>query len=252
MAGEPQGVGQRGVGDPHRRRAQGNACTFQADVSVVAKPGGPSTYYSGTRRTFSTCGPNSPPPTATIAGDIFLCSAAGTQTVTEVSLGSLAVTGTSLSQGNPLPPTTIASGTYTMTASAPSGYVFVSCQGSALPDSSGVTASEQVTVPPGGAGVGAFYVVQAAPTSSLGSGPPHGSGGGTSPSSSPSGPGTLTSHVKPPTLVGSSHLAFTGLNTMPLLLAGLLALSLGTLSTLVSRSRRRTLLEIRATTDSPR
>jgi hypothetical protein len=76
-------------------------CTFQADVSYVTKPGGQSTYYSGSRRTLTTCG--SPPPTSTIAGDIFLCSAAGTQTTTEVSLGSLAVTGTSLSQGTPCP-----------------------------------------------------------------------------------------------------------------------------------------------------
>ncbi len=112
-------------------------CTFQADVSQTTA-GGQTTYYSGARRTLPSCGGTPPPPTQTIAGDIFLCSAGGTQTTTEVSLGSLAVTGTSLSQGNPLPPTTIASGTYTMTAGAPSGYNFVVCGGSAVPDSSGV------------------------------------------------------------------------------------------------------------------
>ena len=228
---------------------QETPCTFQADVSV-ANAGGKSAYYSGARRTLSSCGPPPPLP-ATIAGDIFLCSAAGTQTTTEVSNGTLAVTGTALSQGNPLNPTKIAPGTYSMTATAPSGYVFVSCQGSAVPGASGVAATDQVIVPSGGAGVGTFYVVAASPTSSLGSGPPRGSGGRrNSPSSSPSGPGTLTTHVKPPTKVSATHLAFTGLNTLPLLLTGLLALSLGTLATLVSRNRQRTAVRVRIGIDS--
>jgi hypothetical protein len=139
-----------------------------------------------------------------------------------------------------------------MTASAPSGYVFVTCLGTGVPDSSGVTASEKVTVLPGGAGVGTFYVVAAAPTGSLGSGTPPGSGGSQSPSSSPgsSGPGTVAETHVTPTKVVSTHLAFTGMNTMPLLLSGILALALGTFATFVSRSRRRTMVEAR--TNSPR
>ncbi|HEY5251199.1 MAG TPA: hypothetical protein VIJ09_06045 [Acidimicrobiales bacterium] len=215
-------------------------CTFQADVSQTTASG-QTTYYSGTRRTLPSCGGTPPPPTSTIAGDIFLCSATGTQTTTEVSLGSLAVTGTSLSQGNPLPPTTIASGTYTMTANAPTGYNFVTCMGSAVPDVSGLTASDDVIVPPGGAGMGNFYVVAVTPVGTVGnSGPPSspGSSGGNSPSSSPGSAGPAK--TAPATQVGSSHLAFTGLNTGPLLLLALASLSLGTLATVYSRLRRRT------------
>ena len=220
-----------------------NPCTFQADVSQTA-PNGQTSYYSGVRRTFplGTCGVT-PPPSSTIAGDIFLCSATGTTTTTEVSLGHLAVTGTALSQGNPLPATPIASGTYSMTATAPPGYNFIGCGGSAIPDSSGLTATDSVQVLPGGAGMGSFYVVAVTPVGTVGnSGPPSSPGSSVQPSSSPgnSGPGTVTSaHKTPATPVGSSHLAFTGFNTEPLLLMALASLTLGALATLVSRSRRR-------------
>ena len=131
-----------------------NPCVFQADVSQTTA-GGQTSYYSGVRRSFAngTCGV-APPPGSTIAGDIFLCSATGTQTTTEVSLGNLAVTGTSISQGNPLPATAISAGTYTMTATAPTNYNFVGCGGSAIPDSSGLAATDSVVVPSGGQGVG--------------------------------------------------------------------------------------------------
>lgn len=221
-----------------------NPCSFQADVSQTAA-NGQTSYYSGVRRTFpvGTCG-KTPPPTSTIAGDIFLCSATGTRTTTEVSLGNLAVTGTSLSQGNPLPATPIASGPWSMTATAPPGYNFVGCGGSAIPDSSALTATDLVQVPPGGAGMGSFYVVAVTPVGTVGtSGPPSSPGSSVNaPSSSPgnSGPSTVTTaHKTPATPVGSSHLAFTGFNTKPLLLLALASLSLGTLATLVSRSRRR-------------
>jgi len=215
-------------------------CLFQADVSV-APVGGRSSYYSGVRATVPGCGP---PPT--IAGDIYLCSGTGTQTTTEVAGGSLAASGpqTLPSQANPLMPTTVLSGSYTMDAGSPPGYVFVVCNGSAAVATTGVTATQTVVVPAGGAGFGAFYVVQASPVGSLsgGSGPPTpGSGGG--PATSPGTPrpvSTVTHHNQPggATKVGSSSLAFTGMNTGPLLLVGFLALMLGGLASLISRARR--------------
>jgi hypothetical protein len=222
-------------------------CSFQADVTVVP-PGGARFFYSGTRAVVPGCGPPS-----TIAGDIFLCSAAGAPTATEVSGGTLAVAGpqTLPSQSNPVTSTAVASGSYTMTATSPSGYVVVSCGGSATIGSSGTTASETVVVPSGGAGVGTFYVVVAAPTGSL--------SGGSGPAGTASGAGTLTSpgnsgsvtavaqRSKPAaTPVRSSGLAFTGAETAPLLLTGLLALALGALATGLARGRRRRQLSVRS------
>lgn len=221
-------------------------CLFQADVSVTPV-GGQSSYYSGVRATVPGCGV---PPPQTIAGDIYFCAANGTQTTTEVSGGTLASSGpqTLPSQPNPVAPTSVASGTYMMTAGSPSGYVFVVCKGSASVALAGVTASESVNVPAGGAGLGTFYVVVAAPVGSLsgGSAPPStptpSSGGG--PATSPATPGpvdTITHRSQTSTTkTGSSALAFTGLNTVPLLLAGLMTLALGALTTKVSRFRRRT------------
>ncbi len=220
-------------------------CLFQADVSV-APVGGKSSYYSGVRATVPGCGP---PPT--IAGDIYLCSGTGAQTTTEITGGMLAVTGprTLPSQANPLLPTAVSSGSYTMGAGSPSGYVFVVCNGSASVSTTGFTATQTVVVPAGGAGFGAFYVVKAAPVGSLSGGsgpPPPNSGGG--PATSPGTPhpvSTVTHHSQPAgaTKVGSSSLAFTGMNTGPLLVVGFLALMLGGLVSLISRARRRTAWE---------
>jgi hypothetical protein len=217
-------------------------CMFQADVSVTPV-GGQSSYYSGTRATVPGCGPPQ-----TIAGDIYQCSGTGTPTTTEIGSGTLAAGGPQAvpSQANPLAPTKVPSGSYTMTAGAPAGYVFVVCGGSASVVSTGISASEPVVVPAGGAGFGAFYVVLAAPVGSLsgGSGPPQSPGSGSGPSTSPGTPGpvgTVAHHTQPgpATKVGSSTLAFTGLNTGPLLLVGLVVLALGALATTVSRARRR-------------
>ncbi len=211
-------------------------CAFQADVSV-ASVSGQEYFYAGARAVVPGCGPPS-----TIAGHIFLCSAAGAPTTTEVSGGSLAATGPEAlpSQSNPVVPTRVASGSYTMTATSPSGYVLVSCGGSATVGSSGTTAAESVTVPAGGNGVGLFYVGLAAPTGSLsgGSGP-----GGTRTPTSPGNSGAVhtVAHRSRSTAtpVGSIGLAFTGMTSLPLLFSGLLALVLGALATVVSRARRR-------------
>jgi uncharacterized repeat protein (TIGR01451 family) len=99
------------------------------------------------------------PVTQTIAGHIYLCSL-GSQTVTEVSGGALSAGGpSSVASGpNPLAPTSVDAGDYTMTASSPAGYYLVACGGSATPNELGTSATDSVTVPSGGAGVGIFYV----------------------------------------------------------------------------------------------
>jgi hypothetical protein len=99
------------------------------------------------------------PITQSIAGHIYLCDA-GSQTTTEVSGGLLSATGptTIASTPNPLAPANVHSGAYTMTATTPSGYTLVACSGTSSPNTSGTSATEPVTVPAGGAGVGIFYV----------------------------------------------------------------------------------------------
>ena len=101
-------------------------------------------------------------PTGKIAGHIYLCDNGGNQTSTEVPGGTLGATGpqTVTVQGNPLNPTTVATGAYTMTATSPSGYKLVTCHGSSTPDGSGASATEPVTVPKNATGTGYFYVTQ--------------------------------------------------------------------------------------------
>lgn len=220
-------------------------CAFQADVSVVS-PNGQQYFYSGTRATVPGCGPRS-----TVAGHIYLCDAAGVPTTTEVSGGVLSATGpqTVPSQSNPITAATVPAGTFAMTATSPSGYVFVACGSPATVGSSGVTASEPVVVPSGGAGVGTFYVVVAAPTGSLsgGSNPGAGGGDGSGPAGGPptspaaSSPGVNVVHHSKPgatTAVSGPQLALTGLNALPLVLLGLASLALGLLATATSRRRR--------------
>jgi hypothetical protein len=208
-----------------------SSCKFQADVSVTPA-GGKSTYYSGTIVTVPDCGP-----LATIAGHIYACSVTGTQTTTEIVNGTLAATGPQMvsSQANPLsPPVPVTSGSYTMTAGAPNGYVLTGCGGSATVSSNGASATETVAVPLHGNGVGIFYVVAVpAPHTSpsgSGSGPPGGSSGGNAPATPGSSSSSTVTHAATTaaaTKAGSSELAFTGMNTGPLLFAGLALLGLG-------------------------
>jgi hypothetical protein len=97
------------------------------------------------------------PPTQTIAGHIYDCRA-GTATTTEVPGGTLGATGPQSvpTQSNPLGPTGVAAGTYTMTASSPAGYQLVNCNGVSN------SPTQSVVVPSGGAGVGIFYVSRVA------------------------------------------------------------------------------------------
>lgn len=216
-------------------------CAFQADVRVTA-PDGHSSFYSGSRATVPLCGEKQP--TQTIAGHIYRCTA-GSATTTEVPSGTLAVTGTQTlrSQPNPVTPTAVTTGDYTMTAAAPSGFAFVICGGAATVGSAGQTATQSVTVPAGGAGVGLFYVT--GPPVAPGGGA---NGGGTIPAAaaagSGTGPGTGPGAVSSPgtasavTPAAGSQLAFTGMDTAPPLVLGLALLALGALALVVSRARR--------------
>jgi hypothetical protein len=108
-----------------------------------------------------------PVTTQTVAGHIYDCTG-GYPTTTEVLGGTLGATGpqTVTNQPDPLNPTAAVPGVYTMSAGAPAGYQFVTCGGTATigaPPRS--TATESVSVPPGGVGVGTFYVAKLGVTS---------------------------------------------------------------------------------------
>ncbi len=172
----------------------------------------------------------------TIAGHIYLCLN-GNPTTTEESGGSLAASGPSTvpATPNPLAPTGVNAGGYTMTAGAPPGYQLVVCGGSSTPNSSGSSATESVTVPSGGAGVGIFYVVA---TSAVVTGPTattssSSGGSGTSGSASPT---TSPSTTSPAT---TSSLAFTGAFLSWEWLIGLLMVLLGSAVVVIGRWRHR-------------
>ncbi len=235
--------GQLTVTVPHT-----SDCAFQADVTVTVSDGRPY-FYSGTRATLPHCGV-----VQTIAGHIYLCTSAGGQTTTEVSGGTLSATGpqTVTSQANPLTPTEVASGGYTMAAGTPTGFLLVACGGSATVATGGLTATQSVTVPAGGAGVGIFYVTAAdlSPgTSPAGSGPT--AVVSTSPAAGPPAAIAAGDSSPPrPVAAASSHLAFTGMDTGPPLLLGLMLLALGTLLTAIS-GRRRSALRLTIPVDRP-
>ncbi len=167
----------------------------------------------------------------TIAGHIYLCNGSN-PTTTEVSGGTLGASGPSTvpATANPLAPTSVGAGGYTMTATAPAGYQLVTCGGSSTPNGPGSSATEPVTVPSGGAGVGIFYVVASA-------------GVVTSPSSTSSTASATTggSPVTSPTTtsgVTTSALASTGSFLSWEWLAGASAVALGSALVLVARRRR--------------
>jgi hypothetical protein len=101
-----------------------------------------------------------PPPTQSLSGHIYLCPGGTSPTTTEVPGGTIGATGpqTVASGANPLLPTNVAAGQYTISATAPTGYQLVVCNGSSTVASGGHSATEAVTVPVGGQGNGVFYV----------------------------------------------------------------------------------------------
>ena len=183
----------------------------------------------------------SSPITQTIAGHIYLCNS-GSQTTTEVPGGTLAASGptTVSSSPNPLGATPVGAGGYTMTATAPPGYTLVVCGGSSTPTSSGSTATESVTVPSGGAGVGIFYVDApvTGPTSTTGSGGSGGTGTSTPASSPATSPASSSSATSPDAPATTAALAFTGAPLTWEWLFGLLMVLLGSPMVLVGRMRR--------------
>ncbi len=172
------------------------------------------------------------PVTQTIAGHIYLCSA-GAGTTTEVSGGTLAASGptTVPATANPLAPTSVGAGGYTMTATTPAGYTLVTCGGSSTPDKTGSTATEPVTVPSGGAGVGVFYVVALATRTAVTSPPTSAVALTTPPAISTTA--TQTSSPSPPAL------AFTGALLSQEWVVGAAAVLLGMGLMVMARYRRR-------------
>ncbi|MHB8682485.1 MAG: DUF7507 domain-containing protein [Acidimicrobiales bacterium] len=96
-----------------------------------------------------------------LSGHIYLC-VNGVPTATEVPGGTLAATGpVNLSAiSNPLAPQSVPVGTYTVGATAPATYAFVSCGGAATIGAPPTTASTSVNVPVNGTGTAIFYVAK--------------------------------------------------------------------------------------------
>jgi len=183
------------------------------------------------------------PVSQTIAGHIYLC-ANSAPTTTEQSGGTLAASGptTVSATPNPLAPVPVNAGGYTMTATPPAGYTLVACTGSSTPDSSGSTATESVTVPSGGAGVGIFYVVATPVVTNPTATPPTNSGGSSQPTTgipaATAPPAATPPAATPPAAVPAAPLAFTGAFLTWEWLIGLVTLLLGAGLVVISRWRR--------------
>lgn len=98
--------------------------------------------------------------TGDLAAHIYDCST-GTATTTEVPGGKVSASGPSTvaQQANPLSPTVVDTGAFTVSAANPASYHFVySCGGNS--SGSANAATESVTVPVNGHGVGIFYVAR--------------------------------------------------------------------------------------------
>jgi hypothetical protein len=100
--------------------------------------------------------------TQKIQSEIYLCNN-GVPTTTLLSGGTITVPSASLSSANPLAPTNVSAGTYTVNATVPSGNTFVACGQPGVTINTSTSASQSVTVPSGGTGDGKFYVSVAPP-----------------------------------------------------------------------------------------
>jgi hypothetical protein len=211
--------------------------------ATIAVKGVWSDHFSTTNTGRTSLPTGCPPaPTQTLSGHIYLCPGGTTQTTTEVPGGTLAASGpqTVGSVANPLQPTTVAAGQYTMSATPPGGYQLVVCGGSSSVPAGGHSATEAVTVPVGGSGVGIFYVTTTpAPSVSGASG-----GAPTAPTSAPT-----AAPVPPPApataAAGSQVQGATRVNTgepwagSGPISAGVAALGAGLLGAGLWRRRRR-------------
>lgn len=107
--------------------------------------------------------PLTPPPPAgqTVDASILLCGTDGTPTTKTVDGGSLSVLNGSTvvaTAANQMGSTAVPAGTYSLDASAPASYMFVTCGATGTTVSSPTTATRTVVVPAGGAGHGSFFV----------------------------------------------------------------------------------------------
>ncbi|HUY63955.1 MAG TPA: hypothetical protein VMV14_05505 [Acidimicrobiales bacterium] len=164
---------------------------------------------------------NPAPATQTIAGHLFDCSG-GTQTTSELSGGTLSATGpvNLAGQGNPIDPTEVPVGTYTMVASPPPGYQLVTCDGPATVTSAG-SANEALVLASNSRTVGVFYAALIMPATA------------------PSTPTTPTPPTAPATkAVSGGALAFTGVGgLMKIVGLGALLMLAGLGLVLVTRRR---------------
>ena len=135
-------------------------------VTVTNVPGNPPGTNTGTSTsTVTTTG-------QTLTGNIYLCAGGTTATTAQVPGGTIGAAGptTVAPVSNPLTQVAVQAGSYTVTATAPTGYTFVAtCPGApagtpaATPNGTSTSATEPVTVPTGGTGTGTFYVVPVTP-----------------------------------------------------------------------------------------
>jgi len=164
----------------------GGSTSASEPVNVPKAGAGVGIFYVAPPQTIAPA----PVTVQTIAGHIYLCTD-GQPTTTEETGGTLAASGPGLTSvtptANPLAPSGVTAGTYTMTATSPQGFQLVACGGTSTPDSGGASATQSVSVPKSGTGVGLFYVSASSSTA------PQGSAGNNPSSPSPTPTPTPTS-----------------------------------------------------------
>lgn len=150
-----------GCGDGSKMH-QKKIATFTADVT--SDPAGAKISYrfhdvnnDASGSWSSTESVTGGPITQTLRSEIYTC-VQGAPSTSLAPGGSIAVPAASLSSANPLSATQVPAATYTVNATAPSGYQFVACGQTGVTIPSPGSASQNVTVPTGGSGDGKFYV----------------------------------------------------------------------------------------------
>jgi hypothetical protein len=135
--------------------AAGQSLTDTVDVAVHQSANPANTANGSSSSTVTT------PALQAISGSIMLCDPTGAPTTSAVNGGSISVLSSSSVVTNArdrLASMQVPAGIYALNATAPSQYQFVSCGESGVTISSPASASQNVTVPAGGAGSGVFYV----------------------------------------------------------------------------------------------
>ncbi len=159
IAASGNGSGGSGTAPFHSVTLTQNLPASASGTVTLALQGTWSDGFTAAESSTASLPTNCGAPVQTLAGHIYLCPGGNSPTITEVTGGTLGASGAQAvsTQGNPLAPTSVLAGTYTMNATPPTGYTLVACSGGVR----GVS-TESVSVPSGGAGVGVFYVEQTA------------------------------------------------------------------------------------------